>query len=352
MNFSITINNRIINNNNLKDFSNDCEKWEKDIVDFLVEWDNDQEHVFVNSSGSTGTPKQIPLLKKDMVASAELTCAYFGLQKKNKVLLCLPSKYIAGKMMLVRAMVRNLNLISIKPESLPKFSTDEKIDFAAMTPMQVKTILKESATLLNSISQLIIGGAPVDHFLENKLQDLSTNCYSTFGMTETITHVAVKKLNGIHKSNHFEGLKNITFSTGNSNNLIIEAPHLTNSYIVTNDLVELLDDNHFKWIGRKDNVINSGGIKISPEIVETKLANFFSKNRFFITSQPDNILGEMVILVIESDEIKTPSELDFYKFLEKYEVPKKIYYSHNFTETETGKINRKETLKTINSINE
>jgi len=259
MKWSIQINGKHYDNENLLSID------DSEIRAFLEEWGNEELSISVKTSGSTGKPKLIRLLKSDMIASAELTGEYFNLKNPQTALLCLPVKYIAGKMMLVRAMVLGLDLISVKPSSNPIIDCVQSISFAAMTPMQVNTVLNQSPDKLNLIEQLIIGGAPVNSILESKLQEVKTHCYSTYGMTESITHIAVKKINGKYKSKYFEALPNITFQPNKDDCLIIKTPHLSTSIITTSDIIKIIDKQTFKWIGRIDNVINSGGIKIHPE---------------------------------------------------------------------------------------
>lgn len=343
MEFTLHINNQVINNLNLGESSDNCLDWEKDIYSFLTEWSNDEDFVIVHTSGSTGTPKPIQLLKSDMLASAKLTLEHFELQESQTALLCLPTKYIAGKMMLVRAIIGNLQLISLPPSSCPNIKAYTNIDFAAMTPMQVKSILKQDKEALNNLQQLIIGGAPVDHILERDLQATSAACYSTFGMTETVTHIAVKRLNGIDKSKHYTALKNVSFSVGNEDNLIIKAPHLSTSTIETSDKVQLISNQDFIHIGRTNNTINSGGVKLQPEQIEAKVKNLLLDHRFFFDSQPNKLLGEELILIVESAKTIANLKEQLKEILSAFEVPKNIYFTPTFIETETGKVNRNKT---------
>ncbi len=312
--------------------------YQKHVLEFLNKWFNDSETIKTTTSGSTGKPKTIELKKSAMLKSAELTGSYFRLKKNQTALLCLPTRFIAGKMMLVRALFSELDLTSISPSRNPLKNINLEIDFAAMTPMQVNTILAENPDKLNLIRILIIGGAPIEPALENKLKDFKTECYSTFGMTETITHIALKKLNS---STHFEALPTISFEKTEANCLIINAPHVSKNKIVTNDKIELISSTSFIWLGRKDNIINSGGVKIQAEELEKKIAPLLPNNRFYISTVKDEILGEMIILIIEANKSFKSTELNF-KNLNQYSIPKKIYTIKKFKETETGKILRNE----------
>lgn len=344
MKWSIQINDKHYNNENFASIDN------SEIRAFLEEWGNEELSISVKTSGSTGKPKLIRLLKSDMIASAKLTGEYFNLKNAQTALLCLPVKYIAGKMMLVRAMVLGLDLISVKPSSNPIIDCVQSINFAAMTPMQVNTVLNQSPDKLNLIEQLIIGGAPVNSPLESKLQEVKTHCYNTYGMTETITHIAVKKLNKGYKSKYFEALPNITFQLNEDDCLVINTPHLSTSTITTSDKAKITDKQAFILIGRMDNVINSGGIKIHPEELETRVSNLFHNKRFFFSSLPDELFGEKLVLVIESENTIYNLESGLEKQLDTFEMPKTIFYIDSFMETKTKKIDRIRTLK--KSMNE
>ena len=341
MKWSIQINGKYYNNENLLSID------DSEIRHIFEQWGNEEPSISVKTSGSTGKPKLIHLLKSDMIASAKLTGVYFNLENTQVALLCLPVKYIAGKMMLVRAMILGLDLISVKPSSNPIIDFVQPIKFAAMTPMQVNTVLDQSPDKLNLIKQLIIGGASVDSLLESKLQEVKTHCFSTYGMTESITHVAVKKLNGENKTKHFEALPNITFQCNKDDCLILKTPHLSLSTITTIDIVRIIDKQTFMFIGRIDNVINSGGIKIHPEELETRVSNLFHNKRFFFSSLPDELFGERLVLIIESENNIADLETRLEKLLGKFEMPKAIFYTDSFLETKTRKLDRIKTLQSV-----
>lgn len=307
--------------------------------DFLAEWLSEQEHLAVTTSGSTGTPKTIFLDKQKMIASARATISYFDLPEKSTALLCLSSDYIAGKMMWVRALVAGWHLDVGEVSSYPLSRKRKNYDFAAMVPLQVENSLEN----LDLIQKLIIGGAAVSPILERKLQNTSCQCFSTYGMTETITHIAVKKLNHLKsEKSAFEALPGVRFETDARNCLIIDAPAISEEKVGTNDVVELLSETRFHWLGRADFVINSGGIKIHPEAVERKL---FSQipNPFFIASLPDDLLGEKVVLLVENP---TKIPIDF-SVLDKYEIPKQVFFLPKFFYTPNGKLQRQETLSQL-----
>lgn len=284
-----------------------------------------------------------------MVNSAVATGRYFKLTVDDSALLCLPATYIAGKMMLVRAMVLGLNLYIVPPSSNPLSKTSAVFDFAALVPLQAMNSLLH----LHRIKIVLIGGAPVSQELGAQLQTVANFTYETYGMTETITHVAAKRINGLSNTTNnldipFTVLPGISLTVDHRNCLVIDAPKVSNEIISTNDVVELISPTSFRWLGRFDNVINSGGIKLHPELIERILSRYITAP-FFVTGLKDQNLGQQIVLVVEGKE--TPDTiravLDSIKELEAYERPKHIMITAYFQRTESGKIQRAKTLKKV-----
>ena len=317
-------------------FIKEGEEYEKSVGDFILDWFDTKSYLELNTSGTTGTPKIIRIEKQAMVNSALATGDFFNLNPGDKALHCLPTKYIAGKMMFVRSFILGLDMDFVAPSSHPLLHNDTKYDFVAMVPLQAQNSLLE----LKNVKKMIVGGAKMSKSLEKSLLKLKTETYETYGMTETITHIAAKKIG----EKYFTILPNIKISQDDRNCLVIDAPKISNETIVTNDLVELINDNQFGYLGRIDNVINSGGIKLIPEQIEDKLSNKIH-SRFFVTGIHDPVLGEKVIVVIEGEK----QELDESTFddLDKYEKPKEIFYVSKFIETQNGKIKRKEIQESL-----
>jgi O-succinylbenzoic acid--CoA ligase len=319
------------------------ESFQKEIGEFLLAWLNDAALIEVKTSGSTGSPKLISLRKQYMVNSAIATGQFFDLKEGDSALLCLSAAYIAGKMMLVRAMILGLELDYIQSSSEPLSTTSKYYDFCAMVPLQVQNSIDQ----LKRIKTLIVGGAPMSYELKGKLKEVSTMIFETYGMTETITHVAVKQINNIdfaqlgNKQNTFVALPNISFYIDDRNCLCIKAPKISDASIITNDVVELRSESEFHWLGRFDNVINSGGVKLHPEVIEEKLSSFL-ENRFFVAGLPDIKFGERLVLVVEglisNEQLLEQIKLD--STFSPFEIPKNIFVLPNFLETETGKIHR------------
>ncbi len=310
------------------------------IAPFLNEWFSESSEITVSTSGSTGIPKNILLQKEAMTQSAQQTVAFFNLQPDQKALLCLPAQYIAGKMMMVRAMVGDLDLVCVTPTGNPLSTLNEPIDFAACTPFQISQILNENPEKLNFISTLIIGGGVLDEHLIKKLNEnwVTTKCYSTFGMTETITHIALRKINGTDKEGFFRTLPNVTVFKTDQQTLSISVPYIQKEPIITNDLIEFVDEHRFIWKGRIDFIINSGGVKLFPEQMEEKIRSIMGTVNYYFTKESHPALGEVPVLFIESK----PFEInDLSAVLSKFELPAKIYFEESFTRTETGKVLRK-----------
>jgi len=321
-------------------------EWEEALFVFLESWLDESDTILAQTSGSTGVPKKLELKKAQMIASARLTNQFFDMQKEDTVLLCLSTNYIAGKMMIVRALVGQLHLIAIEPASYPIIN--KSVKFAAMVPMQVETLLSstEGLTTMNYIDKLIIGGSATSALLEARLQNVSTSCYATYGMTETVSHIALRKINGADSSNEYRAVKGVRFEQDERDCLVIHAPHLQAEPFITNDIVILKNPTCFEWIGRFDNVINSGGVKLFPETIEKKISSFIAQ-RFYITSKKDEKLGEKVVLVIESEPLnelkKQELDIQLSSHLGKFEKPREIIFKPRFEETSTGKVKRERT---------
>ena len=310
---------------------------------FILEWLDKNDYIAVKTSGSTGIPKTITLKKEHVFNSAQATINYFDLKENTKALLCLSSEYIAGKMMLVRAITAGWDLHIAAAEKKPLESLESNFDFTAMVPYQVF----HSLTDLHKVKKLIIGGGAVSSTLEQQLQQVSTKVFATYGMTETISHIAVRPINGAEKSGIFSALPGVIFSQDQNNCLQIHAPEVSEEIVATNDVVALISPTSFKFLGRIDNVVNTGGVKVHPETVEEKLSHHIA-GTFFIGSEKDDALGEKVILIIESEEMQSLENYsELFKTLSAYEKPKKIYTVPQFIYTETGKVKRAEVLKKL-----
>ena len=326
-------------------------EFENKVVFFIEDWLSSPETVKVQTSGSTGIPKVFEIKKQKMLNSAKMTCDFLNLKQGDSALICLPVEYISGKMMVVRAFQRKLNLNIKNPSLKPLEDLSEETDFCAMTPLQVENSLDK----IHFIKNLIIGGAAVSESLKNKLcqtlksSNSQTKIYETYGMSETLSHIALKEI--FPKQNeYFTVLDGIEISVDDRNCLKILAPKLNSELLQTNDLVEIFNGHQFKYLGRIDNVINSGGAKIFPEQLESLVKKEIPNEAVFL-GIPDDILGQKLVLVIEGfqdEEVK--SQISNLKFKKSFHKPKETVFVKKIPRTPNGKVNRKELLNLISGI--
>ena len=320
---------------------------------FCRDWLTGQENFTLHTSGSTGTPKPIILTRQQMAASARMTGRALGLQPGDAALVNLNVQYIAGMMMLVRGLELGLNLTILEPSATPLagLPTETTFDFQSYVPLQLQAMLEQTPgkiPILSRAKAILVGGAPVSADLENRLQAIAAPVYQTYGMTETVSHVALRRVNGPERRGLYSALDTIFFSTDPRNCLVIHAPQLNPEPVATNDVVELLSPTTFRWLGRADNVINSGGVKVLAEKVEAAVETLFARQkigrRFFVTGLPHPQLGEAVTLVVEGETFAPATQTSVLQSiaatLARYEAPKSILFVPQFTETPTGKLDR------------
>ena len=312
-------------------------KEKKDYYNFLKSWFDHKDYILTKTSGSTGKPKEIKLKKLDLIESSKLTARYFDLKVGDKVINCLPIKYIAGKMMLVRSLVLGLDLYIFPVTSSPISDLKNNYELIAFTPIQ----LENSIPFIEKIKKVLVGGSPVQKTLKEKILNSKSTVYETYGMTETITHIAVKNLSMGEKE--FTSLPGIEIGK-RDNCLFIKPNHLSIKMVQTNDVVELTNENKFLLIGRKDFIINSGGVKLNPEAIEKKLAKYISVD-FVISSIDNSKFGEVVTLVFKKNIPDNYNKA--FTHLSKYEIPKEVLVIDNFPEN-NGKINRAKLRSIIN----
>lgn len=314
---------------------------------FLREWSDGQQTFTVQTSGSTGKPKSIVLRREQLEASAKRTLRYFDLQPGDKALLAISPSTIGGKMMLVRALLGDLELIVTEPSSNPlaNLEPDESIAFAPLVPLQLKTLVEQFPERLQQLKTILLGGAPLSSALEEKVSTLHSHVFMGFGMTETVSHIALRRLG----SSIYTAMEGVTLEVDNDA-LVISDHLLKIDRLQTNDSVRLLNDHQFEWLGRTDFAINSGGIKIHPEQVEQVLSTVLQVP-FFIFGVPDATFGEQCIIVVDATvkpiDLKQLQTLCAEK-LGKYAVPKQLI-TLPMIYAAGGKINRKATLAQRNN---
>ncbi|MBL7779479.1 MAG: AMP-binding protein [Chitinophagales bacterium] len=324
--------------------------WEKNVWNIVEQFCNPAiNSLTFGTSGSTGKPKLITASKNHLQASAKTTVLYLQIAQRSNTLLCLPAEKIGGAMVIIRAIVQGLNLICVKPSSTPlEHIRNIDIHFASFTPMQFFSITQNPTHFdtAEKIGTVLLGGSVVSDPLFSKTKYMRNRVYATYGMTETLSHIALRKISHVPDSG-FQPMPGVTLTTDTDNALIIDAPHLGVRQLSTNDLVKLYPNQTFEWVGRKDNIINTGGLKIIPETVEQKL-KYIMPYPFFLAGLPDEYTGERVVLVIEQRELSTENverlKLLLQKNLAEYERPRQFLLLPKFVRTETGKIVRKESL--------
>ena len=308
--------------------------------DFLDEWNNPKDTVEVQTSGSTGVPKCIRVEKQRMLNSARITCDFLGLKSGDTALLCMPLDYIAGKMVVVRSIECQLRLTTVEASGHPLKNITNSFDFAAMVPMQVYNSLQvaEECEKLRTIKHLIIGGGPINDDLQQQLSSFPNNVWSTYGMTETLSHIALRRLNGENASLWYTPFSTVSISLNTNGCLVIEAPLVHKGRLETHDRAEIRDGK-FRILGRLDNVINSGGIKIQAEEVEEMLRPHI-KMPYLISKCRDEKFGEVVVLLTECPDLSLVKEICC-NVLPKFWQPKHYLYTSHIPLTGTGKPARK-----------
>ncbi|MEB2779855.1 AMP-binding protein [Algoriphagus sp. C2-6-M1] len=335
--------------------NNDFPDFAKAGIQFCHEWLSGQNSFVQQTSGSTGTPKKLEITRSQMIASVKATQTYFETNENTLLLCCLDPNYIAGKMMLVRAMVWNSPILITEPKSNPLLEVRNIPDFVAMAPIQAEGSLQDKTSFekLKRIKHLIIGGAPVSSGLKNQLIANAIQAYQTYGMTETVSHIALAKIELGELI--YSMLPGVEFGLDERNTLWVKSAASNNEVVQTNDLVEMIDQHSFRWLGRTDFVINSGGVKLHPELLELKaestVHSLFPNSAFFFFGIKDEKLGEKLCLVLESNdtshESSTKLQQALLEVMDKYEVPKNTFIVPSFSRTSSGKINRPKTIELL-----
>lgn len=323
-------------------------EFETKVLDYIKEWFSYSKTVKIQSSGSTGIPKIFEVEKSKMLNSAEMTCNFLDLKEGNVALICLPIEYISGKMMVVRSILRKLKLKIAEPSTNPLQNINQEIDFCAMTPLQVENSLDK----LHLIKNLIIGGASVSETLKNKIfqalkpSNSPTQIFETYGMSETLSHIALRQIFP-HQEDWFKIFEDVEISLDERDCLKIFAPKLNSEILKTNDLVEINNQNQFRFLGRLDNVINSGGAKIFPEELE-KLVKQIIPNEVIFLGINDEKLGQKLILIIEGSESEViKQKFSAINYEKSFYKPKDVIFVEQIPRTPNGKVNRLALKKSI-----
>lgn len=337
--------------------------YEAKVLEFCRNWLNGQQEFVVHTSGSTGLPKNITLSRPQLEASARRTVQALPLQPGDRTLVCLNVEAISGMMMLVRGLVADLHLTIIEPIANPlAFSKPEQpFSFISLVPYQLQAIITNTPAkklILDFAKAILVGGAPVSPELEKQIKTIKAPVYLTYGMTETVSHIAWRRLNGESPAKYYKAFRDITLGQDERGCLTIKGDITQDQVIITNDLVNLLPGNQFEWLGRADNTINTGGYKVQLEKVEVILAQtLLNQNiagRSFVSSLPDTKLGSRVVAVVENEPCDKNTEMalrtELAQYLSKYELPKHFYYTREFEVTPSGKTDKIKTLEKITAL--
>ena len=300
------------------------------------------------TSGSTGPPKPIVLSRTQLHSSAHKTIQVLGLQQNYNALVCISIDHIGGKMMLVRGMELGMDLYLQQPSSEVAYQNLPKIDFVALVPVQLKHLTQSEPgrDFLTNCQVTIVGGAQLDASMEKELDQYPNPIYHTFGMTETASHFALRLLNGPSKQHFYQILPGVEMSLDDRGCLTVKGDITNNKALITNDLVSIIDKNTFRWLGRKDQVINTGGYKVHPELLQNSIQQLLDainiKAKHLITDLPHPKWGQQVVLVLESQPLTATTEQELKTLLKQHlkapEVPKQIKYLDSFPRTDSGKV--------------
>lgn len=335
--------------------------YEAKVLEFCRNWLNGQQDFLLHTSGSTGSPKAIVLHREQLEASARRTLQALHLKPGDRTLVCLNVEAVSGMMMLVRGLVGDLDLTVIEPIGNPlAFSKPAPpYAFLSLVPYQLAIILQDTPEYrqhLNQAKAILLGGAPIDAALATAISTLEAPVYHSYGMTETASHIALRRLNGDQAEAWFTAFPEVELGQDDRGCLTIRGAVTNFDLVVTNDLVTLLAPNRFEWLGRADNTINTGGHKVQLEKVEVMLAQCLLQHqrdgRFFVAAEPDTKLGSRLVAVLEGEALDPDAEKalkdDLACFLPKYERPKVWYYVSRFAATASGKIDKQATMQQIN----
>ena len=314
--------------------------------EFVSDWQSDSPTLLVHTSGSTGKPKPMLVEKRRMEASARITCGFLGLRAGDTALLCMPLDFIAGKMVVVRSLVWGLQLVAVEPSGHPLKGLTESPTFAAMVPMQVYNSLKveEERRLLRDIKHLIIGGGAINRDMAEALRGFPNAVWSTYGMSETLSHIALRRLSGAEASEWYEPFDGVGVTTNADGCLVIDAPAVCAHPLVTNDIAEIAPDGRrFRIRGRRDNVVCSGGLKLQIEEMEARLQPHLNVP-YMISKRPDDKFGEAVVLLAVTDDMESVCEV-CRKHMPRYEQPRYFLAVSELPMTPTGKPARAEAMK-------
>ena len=354
---TVIINSKTIDINDIKKGKldlKDFNRFEREVHKVLKAWHSNQDSFNLYTSGSTSSPKKVSFSRSKLKKSAKRTIDYFHLKPGDRIFMCLNPKFVAGFMMLIRALEGDLDLVIQTPSLNPlkSLNDDLSFQFASFTPGQADSIMENAPQKFENIEKILIGGVSINPQLEKKLRSLRSQVFHSYGMTETLTHVAIRAVSGNETSNVFQALNGVTFGIEDRSCLIIHDKVLNIRNLVTNDIVELLNEKSFIWQGRVDNVVNSGGIKIHLEQLEAEIDQILlemgMKLNFCLIPQEDQKLTNRIVLLLENRDQEIDKEFLLKTLKSKlpaHHDPKKILQIPKIALTTSGKVDRMENIR-------
>jgi len=357
----LTYTNSIYYNNALVDYLDSSvglqDEYLKKAFDFIRQWLSGSPSFQLQTSGSTGVPKIITVRREQMASSAMATMSFLKPWHDVPVTVCIDTRYIGGKMQLIRALSYNLRLNIFSPSSRLADNLEEldNLGLISLVPLQLYQLLKDAPMLLNKATSILIGGGPLNEGSILELQKIRTPVYHTYGMTETLSHIALKLLNTEHRTPTFTVLPGINCKTDSRNCLVVNGAVTSNADVVTNDIVEFFDPGSFVWKGRFDDMVNSGGLKLFPEEIDAKIGHEMNEAypncSFFTFGIPDEELGQKLALFVEATKPNDHDDIDLLEKLKKklprHHSPRLVVFCTAFHRTDTGKIKKKETAYSV-----
>lgn len=317
----------------------------EDWKSFINEWNSSKNNIQVHTSGSTGVPKELTLSREMLIHSALRTNHFFNINSESLLYSCVGPQFIGGKMMYVRANIANAQFFAETPSNRPILNVPhgETIDLLAVVPSQMINILARKNDL-PIIKNILIGGSAINESLRAEIACSGLRCYETYGMTETASHIALRRIS-VTDSKPFELLPGISISSDERDCLIINLKE-DNIEVHTHDIVEIVNDSEFFIHGRIDNVINTGGRKIIVEQLESKLFKLL-QNPVALTSLSDRKWGEKLIAIIETETVLDAAQIRtaLKRDLLPHEIPKEFIFVNKLPRTLNGKIDRNALLK-------
>lgn len=321
------------------------EEWVLPIQELVRDFESDDFEMILTSSGTTGVPKEFRFSKKQVIASAYRTLKTFGLRKGMKAMLPISSHYVGGKMMIIRSILGEIDLLLLEPSRSPLKNVEGFFDFAPMVPLQVLNSSEEDLTRLKKV---IIGGASVSSLLQEKIRKIeSVDFFEVFGMSETLSNFSFRDLR--NEKSFFSLQDGVEIRVDERSCLMVSVEGVTDGFLSTNDVVDLKNGG-FEWKGRFDFVVNSGGVKLFPEQLEAALNDFLNQgDKVVFYGVQSSDYGQELVGFYYGDLESSISEMEsrLVSLFGKYAKPRFWRRILDLKFTSSGKFDRVSTIESI-----